>query len=529
MLKMYKEEKWEYKVITLAVLAAAIFFICRSIYGAVVAFPYPRELLEPANIALTNQFLSGINPYSYEILSADTPGVNFDYPFLNSLIAAALAKIIGCSAQAAHLVISLISIVGSGFIGVLMVKDRAKTSVSPALAAIMFMFCHWRFGYISSAPDDFGLFVFLLTMYATVVPGLRNKPFWCSLGITLCLYIKQYFIFVSIGIFIYMLLYSKKDAVKLLLWTIVINIAVVLVVTFICPLYWTKAFLFTYLAIAIGGGSQIAHVIDQFKYVIVVFAALFAVLIVSVSITLGRMYRNNNRLERLKVKENDALALNTIQTVVMIGPLFVIGRNDGAFLSYFLQLWMPSIVVVTLICFENIKSLINERVFVCIYSILVLFTLYFGFGKLPNHILTSEEIASWDKAYEYIDTYSKTGKIIYSRSLAYESFIRNNGESLCGHDSEVRIDSIDDLTEAGVPTELFFDMERVVDQNLEYRADIIRRAKDHEYSLITFETDAGYTLFNENNCENDYDYRELDKFELRVGNMSYEVAFYIPE
>lgn len=156
-MRLFRQEKTVYKLLTLAVLCAAVFFVLKIINAGIRALPYPKELLEPSNVMLTTQLLEGKNPYSLSILSEKVPGVNYDYAFLGSIIAAVIVKITGCSTITAHFAISLLSILFSGVIGFLTVRTQAKTSVAPCLASIMFMFCHWRFGYISAAPDDLGL------------------------------------------------------------------------------------------------------------------------------------------------------------------------------------------------------------------------------------------------------------------------------------------------------------------------------------------------------------------------------------
>ena len=72
MIKIYKEQSVPYKILTWAVLAAALFFVCRIVYAGIIALPYPKEILEPSNIALTNTFLSGKSPYTLS-RSSDSP------------------------------------------------------------------------------------------------------------------------------------------------------------------------------------------------------------------------------------------------------------------------------------------------------------------------------------------------------------------------------------------------------------------------------------------------------------------------
>lgn len=527
MLKLFREENNIYKLLTLAVLAAAVFFVCKIVYAGILALPYPKELLEPSSIMLTNQLLEGRNPYALSILSETVPGVNYDYAFLGSIIAAGIAKITGCRAITAHFVISLFSILSTGVIGFLTVRTQTRTTVAPCLASMMFMFCHWRFGYISAAPDDLGLLFFVLTLYLAACPKVKHKPLITAIGITLCFYTKQYFVFVAAPIFIYMLFYCRKDAVKLLAWTIVINVAVGALITVFWPLYWTKAFLFTYLGTVVGGGGALSTLIDQLEYLLVLFAAVFAVLIFVAVMAMVKLIRSSKRLRGICVKENDAFVLHVISVVIMLIPLIILGRNDGAFLSYFLQLWMPSVTVVTLIGIERIDYRGYEKIFIALYAVFAASTMYFGSHKLPLHILTEGEITNWNKALEYTRTYSGSGDIFYSRSLSYDGFSRGNGEWICDHDGEVSEHTVDELITAGVPDEYIEYSQELVAQNLRYRAGIAEKAESKGYSLITFETNPKQRQFNEEYCEQ-IGYRCIDKLELQLGNMPYEVAFYVP-
>ena len=240
-----------------------------------------------------------------------------------------------------------------------------------------------------------------------------------------------------------------------------------------------------------------------------------------------RWLRNNAGFSSIKIKENDAFALHTLTIVLMIPPLLFLGRNDGAFLSYFLQLWMPSVTVATLIGIERIDHRGYERIYVCLYALLVISTLFFGFRKLPLHILTDEEIADWEKAYEYTEKYSRSGDVFYARSLAYDGFARGNGEWICDHDGEVSRHTVDCLITAGVPAGCIDHSQQIVAQNLKYQKYITDKAEAHDYALITFETNPKQRLFNEEYCK-EIGYICIDELDLRLGNMPYKVQFYVP-
>ncbi len=524
--RMIINEKTAYKLLAIAVFVASLLFVGRIVYAGLIALPYPNELLEPSNVALTNQFIEGNSPYSLASLSKMVPGINYDYPFLNSLFAAVVSAVFRCNAVTSHFIISLFSILLSGVLGFFMVKRRARTTVAPMLAALMFMFCHWRFGYISAAPDDLGLAFLLLAMLVSTSEKITNKPFWTSILITLCFYTKQYYVFIAVPIFIYFLLYSRKEAFKLLGWTLAINISVGLLISLFWPLYWIKAFLLTVLGAFRGGGSEIGTLISQLRYLIVIFAALFVVLIFALSTAVGKLIRNNESLRgKIIIRPNDIFCLSVVVSLIMLVPLFVLGMNDGAFLSYFLQLWMPSIVVVALISIENMIPEKHERLFILGYAMMTAFTIFFGFKKLPLQVLSENEIVSWEKAYEYTEEYGGKGFVFYSRSLAYDYYNRGNGECICGHDGEVHPATVFILNAMGFPMRYFAYTEELVDQNINYRDYIKEKASNHEYSLITFEKDDRFTVFDDETCE-ELGYKHIDTLELQLGNMPYEVEFY---
>ena len=544
----FKNERIEYKLLTIAIALAALYFVYRIINNVVIGFGYPREILEPANVSLTNLFLQGKSPYTLSALTWEIPGINYDYPFLTSLLVAAIVKITGCSVLAGHYGLSIFCILATGLIGYRTINQYSETTVAPTLGALLFMFCHWRFGYVSAAPDDFGLLVFLLTLNLAVNPKIKNKPLCCAIWVTISFYIKQYFVFSALGIFVYMLLYSKKEALKFFLYTLGLNVAAGVVVTIFWPLYWTYTILFLYSGCFTGVGFGLSYLFEQMKYLAAIFAALFVILIIGLVMAIRKLKANNEKIRNIKVKENDAMTLFIVMIPVMLAPLIFFGRNDGAFVSYFLQLWMPSIVVVTLIVFERmlpentkedvinstaesksgIKEFILTRqkwIYFVTYVIIALFTVYFGFGKLPLHDMTEEELADWRKAYEIVDEFKDTGDVFYARSLAYKFMEDNGGICVCGHDGEVASDTLELLEQSPNLRKMFPYAIDIININQEYLGDVQYRAVWNEYPLVTYEVN-GYSMIFMDEYMDFINYDLKDKLNLSVGNMNYEVSFY---
>ena len=140
-------------------------------------------------------------------------------------------------------------------------------------------------------------------------------------------------------------------------------------------------------------------------------------------------------------------------------------------------------------------------------------------------MLNDQEIRDWKKAYEYTGLYREEGDVFYSRALAYDGFIRGNGDWMCGHEGEVEKNTYYGLEKAGVKIENYPYISRIVDQNVGYREKMLEKARKHEYSLITFEVEDQFSIFNQEVCEY-YGYTCIDTITLQLGNMPYDVKLY---
>lgn len=531
MREKFKNERIEYKILTLAIIFVTVWFVYRIIHNVLVGYGYPRELLEPANVYLTNLFVQGKSPYSLSALDWKVPGINYDYPFLTSLVVAAIVKITGCSVLAGHYALSLFCILATAFVGFRMINQYSRTTVAPFLGALLFVFCHWRFGYVSAAPDDFGLLLFLLTLDLSVNPKVKCKPLICAIGVTLSFYIKQYFVFSALGIFVYFFLYSKKEAIKFLIYTLILNIVAGVVITVFWPLYWTYSILFLYAGCFSGVSFGFSYLLNQIKYLLAIFLALFVVLVVGLVMGIRKLRATNTKIRNIQIKENDALTLCIAMIPVMLVPLVFFGRNDGAFVSYFLQLWMPEIVVVTLVLFERIIPEKSENVrikafaWLGAYLVIALSTIYFGIGKLPMHEMTTEEKADWDKVYSIVDSAKDKGDVLYSRALAYKALEDGSTDCVCGHDGEVSDDTLQILESSDFVSSIFPYARRIIENSKNYYLSLQMKGVDKKYSLITYETE-GYNMVFSEDYVLYFGYKPIEKVQMSVGNMMYEIALY---
>lgn len=526
MIYKFKKENIIYKLLTIGLMVGMVLFVGKVLTNVILSIRYPNELLEPSNVALTRMFLDGKCPYVKSSLEYEIPAISYEYPFIGSLVSALIALCIGKNVVLAHMIVSFAALVGTGILGYKIINLYSSTTVAPVAGAFLFMLCHWRFGFVSAAPDDLGLFLLILTMYLAVSPKVTNKPIVCAILTTICFYTKQYFVFVFFGICVYMFLYSKKDALKYCIETIVINVVAGVIVTIVWPLYWSYTVFFLYFGCSTGTGFGIANLIGQMKYLLAIFVLLFGVVLAAFVVFIRKLRREGRKLTTYEFSENDPLVLFAVQIPVMFLPLIVFGRNDGAFLSYFLQLWMPSIIVVTFIVLEKIQ--VNDRlrlIFDGFYAFVIAFTVLFGYLKLPIHVITAQEIADWERAYDIVNTSREKGDVCYSQQLAYLAFENDDKYYFCGHDGEVSLDTLAIWESSKLAQILFPYVDDIINKNMDYRIEIIVKAFESGFELITFQNDNSL-LFNEQFIDEGVYYSRLDRIPLQEGNMAYTVSFY---
>lgn len=544
-----KKEHIAYKIITAALLTVIAFFMLRVVRNTIIGLDYPNEILEPANIHFTNTLINGNIPYEREniVEPGQEPPINYEYPFLNNMFAAAFSYLTGGNTIAAHYLVSFLAMIGTAILGASIINRYSRTTVGPTAGFLLLLFCHWRYGYISASPDGFGLLVTMMTLYCATRPQTRYRALKCALLTVACFYSKQYFAGVCVAIFIYMWCYSKKEALKYFGWCVGTLTASVIIVTAVWPLYWDYSLLCLLHGTFQGWDAKgFINVINQIKYLSFVFAGMLVVLAVAtyrfvrdkvrkISVesdnTAPQTGTTSEKCEqsgrRRVVAEGKALPLFLIQIPVQTIILFFVGRNDGAYLTYFLQLLIPSLVIATFIIMEQMKIERREVVFVSCYSLMVIFTVYFGWAKLPMHMLTDEDIANWKRAYALIDEYREKGKVYHFQTTAYNG-IENGDSVFCtGHDGDISEKSYLDWKNNEIQKLLFPNAGMIFEENITYRRTILDRIYSNEISIIT--TGEDDTICFSRNDLKSAGYEIVDTIALQVGNTSIDTLFWAIE
>lgn len=560
---------------TIAILAFAVFFLFRCCYR-LSAFPAAvNEYREAADVQLTQAILEGDNPYLMQSLDVRrrTPPVLYQYSFLNSLICAAFAFVLGGKIILAHYVVALLSMIGSGILVYRLIAGYSDDTALPALGAMLVLFCHWRFGYLSTTPNSLGIFLTLLTFTCAVKPGIKNRTTLTAFLCVLLFYTKLYFVTIAGAIFIYELLYNRRKAWHFPLMCLFQGALSVLVISRFWPLYYTYSLYFLntayiwqaisrFLPIAASPalsslpGALIApgvalpavvslgdylrspvflYVLQQYGYLLMTFCVPFAILGLSLILTVVRKNRAKHPGGKKKAAGTwntnpDILHLAVIQAVLQGLCMLVLGRESGQYLSYYLQLWIPYVIVAALICYAVYLRVARPTLQTVLFAAIALVSIYLGYKKLPLHMLTEEEHAAWEQAQRYVDMYETPDKnsqnVYYSPLLAYMAmekgkYVYNNGHTGVMQPAMRRIWKEDQKAHTVFPH-----AGEIIKMHFAYQDEIVSKIREHAYTLVTTDEEGLYVdeaLLLENG------YRKTDTLALAAGNAVYEVAFWIPE
>lgn len=529
-IEIFKKENIVYKLLTLLIIAVTILFLGRVIKNTIVGLDYPNEVLEPANVNLTNAILQGRVPYDKANLvvpGEQEPPINYEYPFLNSVVAAVFTLLFAGNTVLAHYFVSFASMIGTAILGSIMINRYSRTTLGPTTAFLLLMFCHWRYGYISASPDGFGLFVAMLTLFIACTPKIKYRTLWCSIGTVAAFYTKQYYAAICISIFIYFFLYSKKEAFKYFGWCVALLAASIAIITWKWPLFWTYSILLLMHGCFQGwNAAGFVYLFEQMKYLAAVFIGLIIVLVVALVQFLKKRKKQENKEAKEKIiKEGDVLPLFLIQLPVQMIALFIFGRNDGAYLTYFLQLLIPSIVMVTFLITEMMDIPRYKGIFVCGYSALVLLSIYFGWSKLPMHMLGKDEIDNWESAYALVDEYRIKGDVYHYQATAYNAIEHGDSLMSTGHDGDINQANYDEWRSSDVQQVIFPDAGNVYKENLDYRDVIAKQIRNRDIAMVVTEQYGNIYITADELRSAGYTIKRM--IPLQFGNMEYDVYFWV--
>lgn len=506
--------------------------------AAYVSAPYPNEYREAANIAMTDAIIRGENIYSTDNITGSEPSVCYLYGPLMSVTASFIGKVFtGIDTWNIHYFISFVSIILSALMMAVMISKVSATLTGPSLAFVLTVFCHWRYGYIYGAPDSMGLCLMIGVLFFLYLGATKENskvPYIeiAALLTAAAFFTKQYYLMVAGVGFIYLLIVSRRLFLRYVTSGLAMLLICLAVLRKWFPLYLTYAIYFLKGPGpgAAMGKTGIAYNTMQVKYLGGMLLVLFAAGLGLTLYLLYQFFKGINAKKKPEIKNKEFLLLFFVQAAVSFAVLKYIGNNDGAFLSYYLQLFTPALAALSIYGTELLVSYLlslNKPVFLAaalgVYFVFFGYTVYKVEPRLTIDTLSDDEQRAWQEAYDLLDEAKEEGEIYYCPPLNYHAYsngirVYNDGQPFVFTEKFFKA-----FNESSAAQKMFPYAGAVIAQHLMYRDVLRQKVIEGDYVLVT-RIDGMDEVFTTEELELNYDHIKTEL--LRCGSWAWEVELW---
>lgn len=529
------------------------FFIVGMCRAAFSGTDIPNEYREPANFDLTLTFIKGINPYSTEVLEGDVPGCVFQYGPAFSLLVAGVHFILPfVDIFVLHYIIALICILAAAVMAAVIAHENSETLLPASCAFLFTIACTWRYGYINAVPDTLGVTLLVLVFFVETRRRIPGREYIEAALAVLLLYTKQYFVIIAFSLFVYKLITDVRACIRLSVAGIALLALSVAVINRTCPLYFTYTLLIVH---GVSGQSvaqshplfsniNLLHLVSsvyseaavpelpptgwafealQLRNLISIFLFVFAGMLAGII--------------KAFIQRTPSFAcsrLFVIHSATAFAALLFLGQNDGAWLSYYLELLMPPVVIYSFISAE--KNALDEDMtktaklaFSVLLMFMVMYTTYRMDARLGYFEKSSEARAVWDKGYAYCEACAKKGEILYRAPMGINALAAGRYLYDNGHEMAIHQRFLDEYNNTATYQWLFPYAGRLMKQHIDYREQMRDKIAGREYSLVMkTATDEDAEEFVSRGFLEEHGYVKMDSLNLDMGWAFYDVEFWVP-
>lgn len=396
-------------------LVFVIYFVGYWIFQCLnlIYYPIPTEYRDWGSIDLSNALYDKSSPYS---LSAGPPFF-YIYGAFFPLLAGGLSSLLHIDV---FLLTKLLVFACIVLTALVIASEIFDLSGQPFLAILGFAATLWT-GSISNAafilnPASCGLFIVVLTLSQIRKSQSFSSILIVAAGTVLAFYTKQYFVYIFAPIIIFLFINSglKKSLTYGSLFIGIFALSTLLI-SLIFPSYFYATILAQFYAVGGGWGHARSQLILFFNQYWPLIILLF-------------MYLWRRARKDISYNKGENLYL----LVLLIAGLCLIplGRNTGAFLSYYYQLALPALIIIGLISLAKLRSKTASTFFI---TGIMIFSIFHGelLGLRP--IYSEQALQRWSFAKKIIADIPGP-KLISSPILAPimgYSLLLDNGHTEC--------------------------------------------------------------------------------------------------
>ena len=516
-------------------LTVYLYFTLQKGYS-IISCDTPKELREMTSVAVAHQFAYGHNPYSSSVLGHDIPSVTSIYGLLIPLLMSPFIRLFSVTPlsvlQICQLLTLIVEIIGAVFFYRLLVRKTGNYLLSLS-GAVLFHTCYWRYSAFGGAfPDQWGLTLSVILADLLNADEQKNhyRPLLYAVGMIGLFYIKQYFVLVLIGLCIYLLLYSKRDFIKLIIYGAILGILSVIFTYLLFPLYFSEVF-------PIAHGQTITGVASYSTTQILRLSVYYGPVVLFAII--GFL---TSRYQIIRKKHlHGEVTYELCQIIFIFPPLFHIAENQGTNYTYYLQLWYPYIILygitsasvllrhlyhkcISPMC-GKVKVLLLK---VCFVSVCLLTALSLV-KVLPSYhcpSMTAKQRESWHNAYVLLDRYSSEGDILVSMVLSNYCLEHDITTSNYGQAEYNNLQNLENYKSSRLWRNIFlFDnTEEILQRNISYNQTIKNKIYDQAYRCIALVYAGEYHLAEDDLINAGYHIAAAE--ELQTGTQCWYTLFY---
>ena len=521
-----------HKICCCLLSALFLFIVFQKIY-TVIAYDTPKELREMNTIIFAHQFAYGKNPYSLSALESEIPPATSIYGLLVPLLMSPFIRFLAFtslnSLQICELITLIVEVIGT-FSFYRLIRRKTMDPLLAVTGMLLFYSCYWRYTANAGAfPDQWGL---SLSVILADLLYLDERKRHFRPGIyTICLiclfYIKQYFVLCAVGLCIYLLIHSRKDLVKFVLYGGSAGCVSIIMVHIIFPLYFSETFPIAQGQTLTGSSAysyaQIA-VLSAYYSLIVIFSAI------GILITAYCIFRHKSL--------QNPLPYELCQIVFILPFLLRIAENQGTNYTYYLQLWYPYIILYGISSAALFRELIlsygrktqnptlNISSSILVYIMLVLSVIKVH-PSFQCDFMTHEQQESWNTSYNILKQYSADGEILVSMLLSEYCLENQINTSNYGQAEYNNTENLEKYKKNKLWRNIFFfdHTEALLQKNISYNRTVREKLYNQSYTCIAVVYAGEYHL-----AEDDFinaGYHILTTEDLMAGSQCWHTVFYV--
>ncbi len=478
--------------------------------------PYPTEYRDLATIQLTELFSRRVNPYSPE----SSPPFFYLYGFLFSLVVSLLARLQIIALLPLHKVATLLCVLAYSLLVSLEVRRQTRSLLLQAFAFALMLTTSWNTALFIVRPDSFGLLIVLFVPFILRRSDSFAAIVLCAFLTLAAFYAKQYYLFIAAPVFLYLLFRNWRKAVLYGACVLLLGAGSFLLVRAVFPVFFYASLI-----------AQANSVGGPFHYLLLQTAAFLSrtwPLLLLSCYPVGRklVWAGARTEDSAGGQQTGEPGLGLYYAILLFAAvcLFVLGKNTGAWLSYYYQLAMPPLVILGLSSLARIEKWPWRTIFLFLIAATSLFAFPRKFDFHPP--VTRKDLLRWERAYALLDRYRSSQMML---SPIFADYICRNGLEPVDNGNTQYIENLRIEKRAATMEVLGLllpDSEGQYDRYAAWRAELAEKVRKQEYSLVAVASNY-HPLLDRQDLERSY--HRIDEADLRLaGDKSWRTEFWIP-